>query len=101
MGGSDPTKDPNFLLREAMGQIQGARRAAHESVVQLVMRRNYLQDEARKLERLLADLDSKAAVADQLKNTTLAAEIREERKSREAELERLRALLAQAEAEAE
>ncbi len=101
MGGSDPTQDPRFQLREALEEIRRALYNLRESVVQAVMRRNYLQDEAAKLERQVADLERKAALAEQINNTALAAEIRQERKSREAELERLQTLLAKAEAEAE
>jgi predicted dehydrogenase/phage shock protein A len=101
MGAYDPARDPKAQLREAYEQIRGALHDARESVVQLVMRRNYLEEEVGKLERLVADLETKAARADELKNAKLAQEIQEERKSRLAELERLRTLLAQAEAEAE
>jgi predicted dehydrogenase/phage shock protein A len=101
MGSGDPTRDPREQLREASEQVRAALANARERVVQLVMRRNFLQDEATKLERLVTDLETKAALAERVKNTSLAEEIRQERKSREAELERLRGLLAQAEAEAE
>lgn len=101
MGSGDPTRDPREQLREASEQVRTALTNARERVVLLVMRRNFLQDEANKIERLVADLETKAALAEKVKNTALVEEIRQERKSREAELKRLRGLLAQAEAEAE
>jgi predicted dehydrogenase/phage shock protein A len=98
---SDPSRDPKLQISEAIRELRAAAGALRENVVQTVMRRNRLQDEAAKLERLIADIETKAALAEKINNTALAEELRAERKNREAELERLRAIATQAEAEAE
>jgi predicted dehydrogenase/phage shock protein A len=98
---SDPSRDPKLQISEAIRELRAAAGALRENVVQAVMRRNRLQEEAARLERLIADIETKAALAEKINNTALAAELRAERKNREAELERLRALATQAEAEAE
>ncbi|HLV82078.1 MAG TPA: hypothetical protein VKT32_17440, partial [Chthonomonadaceae bacterium] len=98
---SDSSRDPKQQMRESLQQLRQALHRSRESVVVAVMRRNRLQDEVNRLERLLADLDSKAELADKLQNPKQAEELRAERKSREAELETLRAGLAQATAAAE
>jgi len=91
--------DPS--LRDALDLIQQAKQALRESVVQMVMRRNRLEDEVKRLELLLTDLDQKAALAEKINNPGLAAEIRREAETRQGELQRARDLLAQAETEAE
>lgn len=93
--------DPKRQLQEATQQIRDSLRGLRENVVQAVMRRNMLQDQLAKLEKLIADLDAKAALADKIHNPTLATELRQERTGREAERTRLKTLLASAEAEAE
>ena len=101
MGGSDPSQDPNIQMRETLRELREALHNQRESVVLLVMRRNQLQDEVTRLEKLLGELASKAELADKLQNAKAATDLREERKSREQELERMRTLLARAEAESE
>src|SRR5579871_2497065 len=101
MSASDPFRDPRIQLSEGIRQIREALHALREGVVLTVQRRNQLQDEVAKLERLIADIESKAALADKINNPALATDLREERKRREAELQRLRTLLTRAEAEAE
>src|SRR5215472_4984201 len=101
MGGTDSFRDPKGEMREALRQLRQSLHESREAVVLAVMRRNRLQDEVNRVERLLVDLDSKTDLADKLKNTKLADELRAERKSREQELETLRAGLAQATAAAE
>jgi predicted dehydrogenase/phage shock protein A len=101
MGPSDSFRDPKIQLSEGIRQIREALHALREGVVMAVKRRNQLQDEVAKLERLIADLETKAALAEKIGNPSLAAELREERKRREAELAKMRTLLTRLEADAE
>jgi predicted dehydrogenase/phage shock protein A len=99
MGGSD--LDPKSQIVEAIGQIRENWRNLRESLVLLVMRRNSVQDEVTRLEKLITDLETKAVYAERINNADLAAELRNESRQRQEELGRARSLLAQAEAEAE
>ena len=92
MAGSGPFGDPKIEMRQAVRDIHEALRAAREGVVTAVMQRNRAQDAVAKLERTIADLDAKAGVADKIPNAKLAAELREERVRRAAELEDARKL---------
>jgi phage shock protein A len=91
--------DPKAQLLEASQQIREALRNLRESVVQAVMRRNLVQDQITKTERLIADLETKADLAEKIHNDDLAVELRREREGRIEELNRLRVQLATAEAE--
>jgi hypothetical protein len=95
--------DLKAQLLEASQQVRNALRDLRESVVQLVMRRNALQDQLTKVERQIAadDLETKAALAEKINNPGLAAELRQELKRRQEEAERLRNLLAVAETDAD
>lgn len=101
MSGSDPTQDPKEILREAYSQIKQEAQNLRESIVQFVMRRNYLESEVQKLEGVVADLEAKVGLAEELHNDALAAEIRLERDRRTGELERTRAMLNEAIASAD
>jgi predicted dehydrogenase len=79
-------------MRQAVRDIRAALQALREGVVTAVMHRNKAEDEAAKLERLIADLDAKADLAEKINNPSLAAELREERTRRAAELEEARKL---------
>jgi predicted dehydrogenase/phage shock protein A len=94
-------RDPRTDLQEALEQIRGALRTLRDSVVDLVMRRDLLKEEAEKLDTLIAALESKAAFAEKNQAPILAAELRQELESRRQERERLRAQLTTAVAEAE
>lgn len=93
--------DPNTSLKEAIREISEARTALREGVVQSVMRRNRLIDEVTRVEQLVVDLGTKSALAEQINNPRLAAELREERTRRVAELEGARVSLATAEVAAD
>ncbi len=93
--------DSDQQIREAIGQIRENWRNLRESVVLLVMRRNQVQDDVARLEKLIADLETKAVYAERINNAALAEEIRTESRLRQEELGRARTLLARAEAEAE
>src|SRR5438552_3371276 len=101
MGGSDPLSDPKTEISEAIAQMRANWRNLRESIVLFVMRRNQVQDDVARLEKLIADLETKAVYAEKINNPTLAAEIRSESKLRQEELGRARIQLAQAEAQAE
>jgi predicted dehydrogenase len=94
-------RDPRVQIGDALQELRESLSNLRESVVLTVMRRNKIQSEVTRLERLITDLDAKIALAEQINNLKVAAELREERTSRLAELERFRVLLATAEAEAE
>ncbi len=93
--------DPNTSLKEAIREISDARTALREGVVQSVMRRNRLIDEVTRVEQLVADLETKSALAEQINNPRLAAELREERTRRIAELDSMQIALASAEVAAD
>ncbi len=98
---SDTREDPKQIITEAMQEVRAAMGQLRESVVMLVMRRNRLNDEAKRVERILADLHDKARQAEEQHREQLASELRNELTSREAELGRLRQQLIEAEVEAE
>lgn len=93
--------DPRATISEALRQTRAAISALREGVVQAVMRRNKLADDVARVERLVADLETKATLAEQIKQERLAKELRDERATREKELAQLRTLLAKAEVEAD
>ena len=88
-------------IKEELRQAQSGASQLRESVVMFVMRRNKLADDVTRLERLIADLETKATLAERINNGGLAGELRAERARREAELQRTRALFQTADAEAE
>jgi predicted dehydrogenase len=88
-------------LREAIALIREAAQALREGVVQAVMRRNRLYDEVKRLDLVLTDLRQKLAAAEKAGNSALGAQLRQEIELRDGELERTRALLTQAETEAD
>jgi predicted dehydrogenase len=88
-------------LSEALALIGEAQQALRESVVQAVMRRNRLDDDVKRLQLIVTDLEQKAALADRINNASLAAEIRSEVQQRQAELQRARDLFAQAVSDAD
>lgn len=101
MAASDPFGDPKSSWQEKLQAIREALKGLRESAVLLVMRRDQLRQDQDRLERLIADLEAKAALAERINNPVLAAELREERRRREEERLRLKPLVAQAETEAE
>lgn len=72
MAGPDPFGDSKIEMRQAAREIREALQALREGVVTAVMRRNRAQDDVTRLERLLADLDAKAALAARVVNAKLA-----------------------------
>ena len=85
-------------LRDAQSGVSQLR----ESVVTAVMRRNQLADDVTRRERVITDLETKAALTERsLNNSPLAAELRAERATQETELARFRVLLQSAETESE
>ncbi len=82
------------MIRE---QLRGVR----ENVVQAVMRRNRLQDEVDRLERVVEGLRVRRETAERIHNTVIADEVRVQQEQRQGELEKLRAAYHGAEAEAE
>src|SRR5690242_404039 len=101
MGSSDRFPDPKLQISQAVREIRESLHALRENVVLSVMRRNKAQDNVTKLERMIADLDSKTLQAQKLANPKIADELREERKRREAELKDARKLADQLTAQAE
>jgi len=93
--------DPKFEMRQAVRDIREALGALREGVVTAVMRRNRAQDEVVRLERGLVDLEPKITLAEKVLNPKLAAELREEKVKRTAELEEARKLAATLTASAE
>ena len=94
-------QDPRARINAALRELRNSMSQVREGVVLSVMRRNKISDDITKMERQISDLTTKAELAEKINNASLAEELRTERKSREAELERLRSTLATAEAEAE
>ncbi len=88
-------------VREALREIRDARQALNERVVLAVQQRNRMQDECVVREREIADIETKAALAERINRLELAIELRAERKKREAELIFLRQKLTEADANAE
>ena len=88
-------------VREALQEIRDARKALHERVVLAVQNRNRMQDECVKREQEIADIETKASLAERIHRVELAAELHQERKKREGELIFLRQKLTEAEANAE
>ena len=101
MGNPSQFGDPRIEMRLALREIREALHALREGVVTAVMHRNRAQDDVVRLERSLADLDTKADLADRIRNASLAGELREERARRAAELEEARKLAASLAAAAE
>jgi predicted dehydrogenase len=93
--------DSEATVREAIQEIREARKALHERVVLAVQNRNRMQDEIALREREIADIETKAALAERINRVELAAELRAERKKREGELIFLRQKLTEAETNAE
>ncbi|MCW3097373.1 MAG: phage shock protein (PspA) family protein, partial [Chthonomonadaceae bacterium] len=93
--------DSEATVREALQEIREARKALHERVVLAVQNRNRMQDEIALREREIADIETKAALAERINRVELAAELRTERKKREGELIFLRQKLTEAESNAE
>lgn len=98
---ADRDLDAETAIREAMDEIREARKALNERVVLAVQNRNRMQDEVALREREIADIETKASLADRINRTDTAAELRAERKKREGELAFLRQKLSEAEANAE
>ena len=98
---SDANQETTDTIRAEVAQVRDALRDLRESVVLRVMHRNKLAEEVTRLERLTAELDSKAAQADRLSNPSLAGEILAEHALRMEELEQFRVRLTQSQAEAE
>ncbi|HLJ54402.1 MAG TPA: Gfo/Idh/MocA family oxidoreductase [Chthonomonadaceae bacterium] len=101
MSNSGPFGDPQTELRAAIRGIQDAVRELHESVVRSVMDRNRAEAAATKIEREIADLDTKAALAEEASHSDVAAELRAERDRRTAELVDARGLASRLAAAAE
>src|SRR4051794_18097552 len=101
MGGKGPLSDPKIEMRQALQDIREALHGLREGVVTAVMRRNRALDDVARLDGTLADLDSKAALADRVSNPKMATELRDERIVRAAELEEARKLADRLTAEAE
>ena len=93
--------DSEAAVREALQEIREARKALNERVVLAVQRRNRMQDECAAREREISDIETKAVLAERSRRMDLAAELRVERKKREAELIFLRQKLTEADANAE
>src|SRR5579859_4704639 len=98
---SDPSSELRQSLSEAVEQVRQALHALREGVITTVMRRNRLQDEVAKYEKLMADLAQKLAFAERINNPRMTLELREERERREKELAELKKSLARSEVEAE
>ena len=89
-------------IKEELREAQNGVSQLRESVVTAVMQRNKLADDVTRLERLITDLETKAALAERsINNSSLAGELRTERMNQEVELARVKALLLMAESESE
>jgi predicted dehydrogenase len=98
---ADRELDSEAAVREALREIRDARQALNERVVLAVQQRNRMQDECVVRESEIADIDTKASLAERINRLELAMELREERKKREADLIFLRQKLTEADANAE
>ncbi len=98
---ADRELESEAAIREALLEIREARKALHERVVLAVQRRNRMQDEVSIREQEIADIETKASLAERINRLELAAELRTERKKREGELVFLRQKLTEADANAE
>ncbi len=97
----DPFDTTKYDLQESLREIRSAVGLARERVVQVVMRRNQIEDEAERLQNVVVDLEKKAALAESINQPQLAAQLRSERKMREADLVVARTRLQEAEVEAQ
>ena len=97
----DPGQDPVSELREEVAQLRDALRNLRESVVLRVMRRNELHTEATQAEQRVEAMARGITLAIEANEPESVAQFTQEHTLRMEERERLRALLTQAEAEAE
>ncbi len=97
----DPFDTTKYDMQESLREIRNAVGLARERVVQIVMRRNQVEDEAERLQSVVVDLEKKAALAESINQPQLAEQLRNERKLREADLVAAKTRLQEAEVEAQ
>lgn len=98
---ADTRQDPVSELREETARLRDALRSLRESVVLRVMRRSQLQDEVTQAEKRVEAIARGITLAVQANEPQTVADFTQEQTLRTAELDRLRGMLTQAEAEAE
>ena len=76
---ADRELDSEAVVREALREIRDARQALNERVVLAVQQRNRMQDECVVREREIADIETKASLAERINRLEMAMELREER----------------------
>ncbi|HLI47721.1 MAG TPA: PspA/IM30 family protein [Chthonomonas sp.] len=95
-GKLDQWEDPEVIINEAVREMRENQIKNRELAVQAITQKNNLQAEVEKEERLVADLEKKAAIALQGGNRELALQFLREKLQHEQTLEQMRASLAQA-----
>ena len=101
MAAGDPYQESKVSASEGIRQIRESLTRLREDAVAAVKKRYVLEDELARWDRDLADLETKASLAEKLNDPKLAAEIRDAAKLRRVERDRVQAALTRAQAAAE